>query len=136
MVGPNGGDVTGTPVSGGPQTGQLDSDSRTWGMLAHLSALIGFIIPFGNIAAPLVVWLIKRDEMAFVNDQGREALNFNISIAIYALAAGFLALITLGLLFFLPILVALAGAVFAIIAGVQANKGEYYRYPLTIRLVK
>lgn len=114
---------------------QLDSnpESRMWAMLAHLSALSGFVIPFGNIIGPLVIWLVKRDEMSFVNDQAKEALNFNISMTIYMVVAGVLVFVLIGI----PLLIVLgiAWLVLAILAAVKANEGTAYRYPLTLRLV-
>jgi uncharacterized Tic20 family protein len=115
---------------------QLDSnpESRMWAMLAHLSALSGFVIPFGNIIGPLIIWLVKRDEMSFVADQGKEALNFNISMTIYMMVSGVLVFVLIGI----PLLIVLAIAwlVLAILAAVKANEGMAYRYPLIMRLVK
>ncbi|WP_410510514.1 DUF4870 domain-containing protein [Nodosilinea sp. E11] len=115
---------------------QLDSnpESRMWAMLAHLSALSGFVIPFGNIVGPLIIWLVKRDEMSFVNDQAKEALNFNISMTIYMLVSLVLIFVVVGIL--LTIVVGLAWLVLVILAAVKANEGIAYRYPLTLRLVK
>ena len=115
------------------QGGPASQEERTWGMACHLSALAGLIFPFGNIIGPLVVWLMKKDEYSFVDDQGKESLNFQLSLLIYSIV---IALPSLFLLF-LP-LIALwgAGVVFAIIAGVAANEGRAYRYPLTLRLIK
>ena len=115
---------------------QLDSnpESRMWAMLAHLSALSGFVIPFGNIVGPLVIWLIKRDEMSFVSDQGKEALNFNISMTIYMMVAGVLIFVLIGIP--LMIVLGIAWLVLTILAAVKANEGVAYRYPLTLRLVK
>ncbi len=115
---------------------QLDSnpESRMWAMVAHVSALSGFVIPFGNILGPLIVWLIKKDEMAFVEDQGKEALNFNISITIYAIISGILTLVLVG--FAMLLILAIAWLVFVILAAVKANEGTAYRYPLTLRLIK
>ncbi|WOD42021.1 DUF4870 domain-containing protein [Nodosilinea sp. E11] len=103
-------------------------------MLAHLSALSGFVIPFGNIVGPLIIWLVKRDEMSFVNDQAKEALNFNISMTIYMLVSLVLIFVVVGIL--LTIVVGLAWLVLVILAAVKANEGIAYRYPLTLRLVK
>ncbi len=112
-----------------------DRDTRMWGMLCHLSALCGYIgIPFGNIVGPLVIWLIKRDESPFIDAHGKEALNFQISMTIYAIIAGILVLAVIGILL-LPALI-IAGLVFTIIAAVRANDGKSYRYPLTIRFLK
>ncbi len=114
---------------------QLDSnpESRMWAMLAHLSALSGFVIPFGNIVGPLIIWLIKRDEMSFVNDQAKEALNFNISMTIYMLVSLVLIFVVIGIP--LIIVLGIAWLVLTIVAAVKANEGVAYRYPLTLRLV-
>ena len=111
-----------------------DKDARTWGMLRHLTALSGVIIPFGNIVGPLIVWLIKKNEMPFVDDQGKESLNFQITVTIAGIVSIVLCAVVIGFLL-IPV-VALGALVFTIIAAVKANKGEAYRYPLTIRLIK
>ena len=112
----------------------LTRDERNWAMLSHLLALVGYlVIPFGNVAAPLIIYLMKKDESPFVADQARESLNFQISVCIYALISGVLILVLIGLLL-LPV-VGVAGAILTIIASVKAANGEAYRYPLTIRLI-
>jgi hypothetical protein len=110
------------------------ADDRTWGMLAHLSALAGFIIPFGNIVGPLVVWLVKKDKQPFVDDQGKESLNFQILVTIAAVISAALMCLVIGFVL-LPI-VAIVALVFEIVAAVKANQGEAYRYPLNIRFIK
>lgn len=123
-----------------PQTNPTPADPKLWGMLSHLSALAGLIIPFGNIIGPLVVWLVKKDEMPIVNEYGKESLNFQISMTIYAIAvgivAGILMIIAVGVLL-IPLigLVGLVDFVLVIIASVQANKGIAYHYPFTIRFL-
>jgi hypothetical protein len=112
----------------------LTQDDKTFGMLAHLTALAGYIVPFGNILGPLVIWLMKKDQSWFVNDQGKESLNFQISLTIYVIVSMVLFLVVIGI-FLLP-LVALFGLVMIIIGGVKANQGETYRYPLTMRFIK
>jgi len=114
--------------------GTKSKDERTWGMLCHLSAFAGFVVPLGSIIGPLVIWLIKREEYPFVNDQGKEALNFQISIAIYFAISFVLAFVLIG--FVLLAAVGILFLVFTIIATIRANEGEAYRYPMTIRLVK
>ena len=116
--------------------GPPDSDARMWGMFCHLAAFAGFIgVPFGNLVGPLVVWLIKKEQIPFVDYHGKEALNFQISMTIYSLAC--LPLICLGPLIFLAIIpLAIISIVFAIVAAVRANAGEMYEYPITIRFVK
>lgn len=113
----------------------LDKDAKLWGMLCHLSALSALIgIPFGNIAGPLVIWLIKKEQYAFVDDQGKESLNFQITMSIFAIVAAILILLLIGI----PILIALLviDVVFTIIASIQANDGKYYRYPYSIKFIK
>ncbi|MHC5034016.1 MAG: DUF4870 domain-containing protein [Planctomycetota bacterium] len=112
-----------------------DKSATTWGMLCHLSALSGFIgVPFGNIIGPLVFWLIKKDEMPFVDEQGKEALNFQISLTIYALVSCVLILVLIGI----PLLIGLFifGLVMTVVASVKAGKGEHFKYPLCIRLLR
>lgn len=112
----------------------VSKDERTWGMLAHLSALVGYlIIPFGNIIAPLVIWLMKKDESQFVGDQAKESLNFQISLMIYAVVAGVLVLVIIGI--FLLIALYIVGIVLTLVGTVKANNGVMYRYPFTIRLI-
>ena len=83
----------------------LSQDERTWGMLCHLSAFAGYVFPFGGIVGPLVVWLIKKDEMPFVDDQGKEALNFQISVLIYAIVSFVLIFVLIGIILLCVILV-------------------------------
>lgn len=118
----------------GPYIGPApDQEQRTWGMLAHLTALVGCIgIP--SFIGPLVVWLIKKDTMPFVNDQGKEALNFHITLIITLLVLS--PTICIGIGFFLLPAIGIAALVLVIIAAVKANGGEAYRYPFTLRLIK
>lgn len=121
------------PQAPPPASGEGSNDERTWGLLAHLSALSGFVVPFGNVLGPLIVWQVKKNEMAFVDDQGKEALNFQITLLLELLVAFLLCFVLIGILL-LP-LVALYGLVMTIIGGVQANNGVRYRYPFTLRLI-
>src|SRR5262245_34310610 len=112
----------------------LTREERNWGMLSHLLALTGYVgIPFGNIAAPLIIYLMKKDESPFVAEQSRESLNFQISVGIYWLISAVLMVIFIGFLLFAAVWV--AGVILTIIASVKAANGEVYRYPLTIRLI-
>ncbi|MFC2160542.1 DUF4870 domain-containing protein [Acidobacteriota bacterium] len=111
-----------------------ESQERNLGMVCHLAALVGFIIPFGNIIGPLVIWLLKKDESEFVNDQGKESLNFQITVTILAIVSGILIIIVIGIV--LLILVAIFSLVMIILASIKASEGEKYRYPLSIRLIQ
>ena len=113
---------------------EMTQEQKTWGMLAHLAAFAGLIIPLGNILGPLVVWLVKKDTMPFVDDQGKEALNFNITVFIAALVSGVLTLVLIG--FLLLLVVGLGWLILTIIAALKANEGTAYRYPFTLRLIK
>ena len=103
-------------------------------MFAHLSALSGVVIPFGNIIGPLVIWQIKKDTLPFAADQGKEALNFNITMLIAAFIGFLLTFVLIGLVL-LP-LIGIAWLVFTILAGIKANEGVAYRYPFALRLIK
>ena len=113
---------------------QPTKDEKTWAMLCHFSAFAGLIFPFGNFLAPLIIWLIKKDEMPFVEDQGKEILNFQISMTIYLLISGILCIILIGI----PIIIGLIIFCFiiTIIAAISANDGKSYRYPINLRLIK
>lgn len=110
------------------------SEEKQWAMFAHLSQLLGFVIPFGSILAPLVIWLIKRNEMPFVDDQGKEVINFQITVFIAAIVSGLLTLVLIGIL--MLIVLGIAWLVLTVMAAIKANNGETYRYPYILRLVK
>ena len=112
-----------------------DSQSRTWGMLCHLIALTGLLgIPFANIIGPLIIWQIKKNESPFVDEQGKESLNFQISVTIYLIGAALLMFVLIGFVLVPGIIV--TSIVFVVIASVKASNGESYRYPLCIRFIK
>lgn len=112
-----------------------DRDERMWGMLCHLSALAMFVLPAaGNIIGPLIVYLIKKDEYSFVDDQGKESLNFQITVTILMFVSAILIIIGIGILLLLAI--GIGSLVFTIIAAIRANEGEFYRYPWSIRFLK
>ncbi len=116
-----------------PQTSKT-AEETNWGMFAHLSALLGFLIPFGNVIGPLLIWLTKGKESEHIADQAKESLNFQITVAIAFLVSFVLAFVVIG--FLLMGLVAIADLILVIIAAVAASKGETYRYPFAVRLVK
>ena len=110
-------------------------EERTWGMLCHLSAFAGFVIPWlGSLLGPLVVWLIKKDQFPFVDDQGKESLNFQITMLILSVVG--VITVWIGVGFLLLVAVGVYDIVMVIIATVQTSNGERYRYPVTWRVVK
>ena len=112
----------------------FSKDERMWAMFAHISAVAGFVFPFGNIIGPLLIWILKKEEFPFVNDQGKESLNFQISITIYVLISIILIFVLIGI----PILIILGifALIMTIIGAINAYDGKAYRYPITIRLIK
>ncbi len=105
------------------------SDDKLWIILSHVSLLLGV-----GVILPLVVYLVKKDSSAVVAEHAKEALNFHISIYIYAAVCVILVFVIIG--FFLLIALSLASLVLAIIACVKASEGTLFRYPMTLRLVK
>ncbi len=109
-------------------------DSLNWGMLCHLGGLALYIgIPLGNVIVPLAIWLWKRKTDPYVEAEGREAVNFNLSVTIYGIIAGLMCYILVGFVV-LP-LVLIAHIVLIIRAALQANKGESVHYPFTLRFI-
>jgi uncharacterized protein len=115
-------------------TETLSKDERMWGMLCHLTAFSGYLVPFGNVLGPLIVWMIKKDEMPFVDDQGRESLNFQLTMLIAVIVSAILVFVFIGFLL-LGVLV-IFQIIVIIMAAIKANDGVKYRYPYTIRFIK
>jgi uncharacterized protein len=117
-----------------PPTPSTSSDVRTWCVLCHASALLGLFFHFlGHLGGPLIVWLMKRGDSPDIDANGKESLNFQISMLIYEAVAAILCFVLIGI----PILVLLwiLNTVFVIIASVKTSDGKFYRYPFTIRFI-
>lgn len=110
------------------------SQVRQWAMFCHFAAFLGLIFPFGNLLGPLIIWQLKKETDPFIDAQGKEALNFQITVAIASAICFLLMVLIIG--FFLFGLLAIGALILTIIAGVKANEGFPYRYPFTWRLVK
>ena len=124
-------------ADGGNETteiGAVDEEIRNTAVAAHLSTFAGLIVPFGSVIGPLAVWLTRRDRDPFIDQAGREALNFGISIAIYGSVLLVAALMLVGI----PLLMVgvVAWVVLASLAAAKASQGQTYRYPLTLRLIR
>lgn len=116
-----------------PKPAEQNKDARTFAMLAHLLAI------FTSFVGPLVIWLVKKDEHPFVDEQGKEAMNFQITLAIVWVASWVVPVLLTFLACVLPFLIAavwVVNLIFCITACMAANKGEHYRYPVSLRLVK
>jgi uncharacterized protein len=126
-------------------------DERSCAMLCHVAVLAAMVVPFGHIIGPLVAWLAKREQYPLVDDQGKEALNFQISMTIYTVlilvvfVVGLIEIISGQVEDTVPLTLLLSGAalvllgiinvVLIVIASVRSYRGERYRYPLSIRFV-
>jgi uncharacterized Tic20 family protein len=118
-----------------PPAGAPSKDETNFAMFTHLAGLLELTsVPGGGLIGPLVLWLIKKDTMPFVDDQGKEAVNFHITTTIAVVVSWGLSFFCIGI----PLLIAviIGSVVFSIIAAIAASKGEAYRYPFTLRLLK
>lgn len=118
---------------------EMNEEARKWAMIAHLSALVGLLgNGIGFLLGPLIVWAIKKDDHPFVDEQGKEAMNFQLSMIIIGVVAFALIFTIIGILIAVPvlILVAIVAVVLPIVGGIRANEGEHYRYPFAWRLIK
>jgi uncharacterized Tic20 family protein len=111
----------------------IGKEERNWAMLAHLSGLLAFATLIGGVLGPLVMWMIRKDDMNFAADQAKEALNFQITVFIAGLIAGVMCLILIG--FVLLGILVIADLVLMIVAAVKASEGVNYRYPFNLRLI-
>lgn len=109
------------------------AEQRTYATFMHLMLIFATLTVLPMVLGPLVMWLIKRRDSAFIDDHGREALNFNISILIYMLASGLAFVCGIGVVL-MPV-VWVFGMVVPVLAAIAANRGEYYRYPACIRII-
>ncbi len=135
-----------TAVAADPDTRPLESKTspeeknvktgyNALAMWCHLGTFAGVFFPLGgNFIAPLIIWLLKKDEDALVDDQGKESINFQISIFLYGIVASLLMVLMVGI--FLLMALGLFAVIQVIMASIAASKGEKYRYPLCIRLIK
>jgi hypothetical protein len=122
-------------------TGEIGKEARMWAMFCHLAGLAGLspILPFiGSAVAPLVIWQLKKDEMPFVDEQGRQAVNFQLSMLLYGAIGSVVGFVTFTEALILVVLwvVGLVDLIFVLIAAVRANSGQHYHYPLAIRFFK
>ena len=117
------------------ETSTSSSNVRMWNVLCHATALAGFFVPWaGHILGPLIVWLAKRNDSPEIDQHGKESLNFQISMLIYNVIAGVLCLVLIG--FAILAILHILNLVLVIIASIQASEGKFYRYPITIQLIK
>lgn len=109
-------------------------EARNWAMICHLAALSGYLIPFGNILGPLIIWVLKKDDDPFINDQGKEVLNFQLTMTMVLFFCAILIFILIGILLIAALGIAIL--IMTVVGAINANEGRYYRYPMTIRFFK
>ena len=121
----------------------LPKDVTNWAMIIYFSCLFGFIVPFGNIIVPFVLWWMKKEEHPFINKQGKEMINFQISLTICFIALFILSLI-FGMIFaplstlvtLLSFAIGLGALVFVIIGAIKVSEGVDYAFPYNFRFLK
>lgn len=111
------------------------AEERKWAAICHLAALAGLVVwGIGIVLGPLIVWLLKKDQRPFIDEQGKEALNFQITVFLAGVVCTSLVFLLIGI----PLLIALGVLDFicVVIAAVKASEGVSYRYPVSLRLIK
>jgi len=114
---------------------KIEQETRTWGLLLHISIFAGYVVPIAGFVAPIVIWQLKKNELPLIDRHGKNALNWLISTLIYGFCCSLLVFaffIGVPLLFALLIL----GIIFPIVAAIKANNGEVWKYPLSITFLK
>ncbi|MEI8644007.1 DUF4870 domain-containing protein [Pseudoalteromonas sp. Hal040] len=111
-----------------------DKEQRTWAMFCHLSALAGLLFPFGSVIGPLIVWLVKKEEMPLVAEHGRKSLNFQLTMMIAYIVCFMLMFVVVGVI--LLLLVALFSLIMVVVSAIKANDGKEVNYPMAIEFIK
>jgi uncharacterized Tic20 family protein len=123
-------------------TGQIDREERKWAMFCHLAGLAGLspLLPaIGGVVAPLVIWQLKADEFPFVAEQGRRAVNFQLSMLLYVTIGIIICFVSIVGTFLVPVVFfvfSFIDLIFVLTAAVKADRGQHYRYPFSIRFFK
>ena len=111
----------------------LNSEEKNWAVAINLITFIGYIIPFGNIIGPLVIWLMKKEGSDFIDEHGKAVINFQISIYIWFILAGLLCMIFIG--FFFVFALILIEIIYTIINAIKAKDGKSPKYPFSIKFI-
>jgi uncharacterized Tic20 family protein len=129
----------------------IDSEAKKWSAFIHLGTLLGYVFPFGHILGPIIIWMIKKDSDPFIDENGKSAINFQISFTIYsiiicmifffaafafAFASSEAGIIFIPMLFLFIFVFFLIEIIFIALGASSAYNGKVYRYPLTIRFLK
>lgn len=111
----------------------MDAETKNWAIACHALAFAGYVIPFGNLVGPLLVWALKKDSSPYIDQQGRESVNFQITMLIAYLISGILVLVFVGIL--LLAVCALFNVVMVVLAIIKTADGQDFRYPFAIRIL-
>ncbi|MDD3722187.1 MAG: DUF4870 domain-containing protein [Lutibacter sp.] len=122
----------------------ITQNDKNYSSITHLSSFAGWIFPFGNVIAPLLLWSAKKSESAYIDSHGKAAINFQLSLMLYCFLLALLiiplTIFTLGLgliaviLCIIPVFILIIAAIIS--ASIKAVNGEYYHYPFTIEFIK
>lgn len=117
-----------------PDEDTEDRDTRMWAMFLHLSFFAGYAVPIFGLLAPVVIWQVKKDELPLIDRHGKNMVNWLISLVIYTIVGVLLCFIVIGVPFL--ILLGVLSVVFPIVAGIKANNGKVWKYPMSIQFLK
>lgn len=108
----------------------MEHETRTWAMFLHFSLLAGYVVPMAGLVAPIIIWQVQKDKLPGIDEHGKVAANWLISLIIYLVAGLLLSFIFIGI----PVLIVLGvlSIIFPIIGGIKANNGQLWKYPLSI----
>jgi len=112
----------------------MTQDERPWVLGAHIGTLLGYSVALGSFLIPLFIWLSKKDQSETIAMHAKASLNFQISMAIYLIISGLFAILLIGIPFL--IIIPLVNLICVILATIEADKGNLYKYPFTINFVK
>ena len=107
---------------------------KQWAMACHLGSLLGFAVPFGHIIVPLIIWSMYKDRSELVDRQGKESINFQLSMTLYVIVSILLIILIIGI--FMLITLVMLSMILVIIAAIKVDQGEDFRYPVTIRFIR
>jgi uncharacterized Tic20 family protein len=123
-----------------PPANDAEKNARTWSMVSHLSALAGCFLPWiAHLAGPLIVWLLKRNDHPLIDANGKEALNFQISLSIYSLVGSTLLFLSVIGILLIPMFLGalyIINIIGVVVASIRASEGSEFRYPLTLRFLR
>ena len=117
----------------------FDQNARMWGMICHLSLFAGYVVPCAGIAAPIVIWMMKKEDSELIDYHGRECLNLWLTSVIFSLLMVVISIATMGIgaVVAVPLIIlwSLAMFIFTIIAAIKAFDGKAYRIPMILRML-